>query len=71
MVLTKAMAEMARKKRDAQGMVEDKAGCAFGLVTRRGLEDLSKDFERLEGKINGLLFGVVATLILQVWKSLS
>jgi hypothetical protein len=50
------------------GYVDDRAGCAFGLATRRGLDDLGKDFDRLEAKVNGLLFGVGATLLVEIWR---
>lgn len=49
--------------------VDERPGCAFGLATRRGLDDLGKDFERLEAKVNGLLFGVAATLLVELWRS--
>ncbi len=42
---------------------------AYELVTRRALDDLVRDFDRLEGKVNGLIFGVVLTFGLEVWKS--
>lgn len=49
--------------------MDDRAGCAFGLVTRRALEDLAKDFDRLENKINGVIFGVVLTFMVELWKT--
>lgn len=70
MAWNKMATELVRRNRTRQPVVEEKAACAFGLVTRKGLEDLARDFDRLEVKINGLIFGVVATLLIQVWKSL-
>jgi len=49
--------------------VDERPGCAFGLATRRGLDDLTKDFERLESKVNGLLCGVAATLLVELWRA--
>ncbi len=70
MALGKAIMELARNRRRAtQPVVEDKPGCAFGLVTRRGLDDLSRDFERLENKINGVIFGVMVTFLVELWKA--
>ncbi len=54
----------------AQSSVDEAPGCAYGLVTRRGLDDLTKDFERLEAKINGILIGVAVTALLEVWKTI-
>jgi len=55
----------------AVGRVDEKPGCAYGLVSRRAIEDLEREFGRLEAKINGLIFGVVITLLVQVWKALA
>ena len=49
--------------------VDERASCAFGLVLGRSVEDLSKDFDRLEAKINGLLFGVATTLLVELWRN--
>ena len=51
--------------------MEERAGCAFGLVTRRGLEDLEGSFRRLEAKIDGLLFAVAAGVLLELWRALT
>jgi len=58
-----------RASRAAAPLVDERPGCAFGLATRRGLDDLAKDFERLEAKVNGLLFGVAATLLAELWRA--
>jgi len=76
MVLGKTVAGLVRKptrrriEESNRPVVEERPGCAFGLVTRKGLEDLSKDFERLESKINGLIFGVIITVLLETWKAM-
>lgn len=70
MALSKGVVGLLKKPTSKQPVLEERPGCAFGLVTRKGLEDLSKDFERLESKINGLIFGVVVTVLLQTWKAL-
>lgn len=51
------------------GQVEEGPRSAYEMVTRRALNDLTRDFERLEVKVNGLLFGVALTFVLEVWKS--
>lgn len=39
---------------------------SYEQVTRRGLEDLSKEVERLELKVNGILVGVVASVLVEL-----
>jgi hypothetical protein len=67
---TNKIAAQRQSKANSHQPVDAAPGCAFGLVTRKGLDDLTKDFERLEGKINGIIFGVVVTVLLQAWKTL-
>lgn len=50
-------------------MLDEGPMTAFEMVTRRGLDDLSRDFERLEGKVNGLIFGVTMTFLIEIWKA--
>jgi hypothetical protein len=72
MALGKAIGRLARQVRQrsaSAGSLEEGPRSAFELVTRRGLDDLVRDFERLEVKVNGLIFGVALTFILEVWKS--
>ncbi len=75
MTLGKAIGRLARRVRSASGGsgqtggLEEGPRSAFELVTRRGLDDVVRDFERLEVKVNGLIFGVALTFILEVWKS--
>lgn len=59
----------ARRHDAAPRHVDERPGCAFGLATRRGLDDLTKDLERLETKVNGLLCGVAATLLVEFWRA--
>lgn len=42
---------------------------AYEQVTRRGLEDLTREVERLELKVNALLVGVASTLLVEVVKA--
>ena len=74
MALGKAIGRLARQLRErtgaaAAGRLDEGPRSAFELVTRRGLDDLVKDFDRLEVKVNGLIFGVALTFVLEVWKS--
>ncbi len=72
-----ALAEALRRWRQAgegadggEGRgVDERAGCAFGLVTRRALDDLEGGFRRLEAKIDGLLFAVALAVVLELWKA--
>jgi hypothetical protein len=61
--------ERAAEPRGEQRRIDEGPRSAYELVTRRALEDLARDFERLESKVNGLIFGVLLTFILEVWKS--
>ncbi len=70
MALSRAIADLTRKAAPRRPVVDEKPGCAYGLVTRKSVEDLGKDFDRLEDKINGLIFGVIITVLLQAWKTL-
>lgn len=72
MSLGRAIGRLAKRAGQARGepkRIDEGPRSAYELVTRRALDDLTKDFERLEGKVNGLIFGVLLTFILEVWKS--
>jgi hypothetical protein len=43
---------------------------AYELVTRRAVEDLERELARIDGKVNALMVGMVATLVAEVWKAL-
>ena len=71
MALGTAIGRLARRVRARSGgKLDEGPRSAYELVTRRGLDDLVRDFERLEVKVNGLLFGVALTFFLEVWKAL-
>ncbi len=66
--LAEVLRRFRRRVGVAEGLaVDERPRSAFELVTRRGLDDLASRVERLETKVNGLLFGVALTVILQVW----
>ncbi len=67
MAISKSIARLAQQRKPSA--VDEKPGCAFGMVTRKGLEDLSRDFERLEMKINGIMFGVLVAVGLEIWRA--
>ncbi len=74
MRLAEAAARIVRlKARDAgagrQPAVDERPGCAYGMVSRRALEDLTRAFERLENKVNGVLLGMLATVAIEIWRS--
>ncbi len=72
-----ALAGMLRRWRQAEERadrgeergVDERAGCAFGLVTRQALNDLEGGFRRMEAKIDGLLFAVALAVLLEVWRA--
>ncbi len=75
MSLGKAIGRLAKQAGSRAGGssrpsgIDERPRSAYELVTRRALEDLSRDFDRLESKVNGVIFGVVLTFALEVWKS--
>ena len=41
---------------------------AYEQVTRRGLDDLQSQVNRMETKLNGVLTGVVGGILLEIYK---
>ncbi|MFQ5924485.1 MAG: hypothetical protein ACE5IE_00615 [Dehalococcoidia bacterium] len=41
-------------------------GCAFGAVVEERLKDLERDIHEVKGRINGLIFLVIAAVVVQV-----
>jgi|GEM_PF-3001224 len=44
---------------------------AFELVTRRGLDDLTRQVERMETKINGLLIALASSILIDLYRTLA
>ena len=44
-------------------------GSTYEAVTRQALEDLRAQVERVEARLNALLFGVAATLAIECWRA--
>lgn len=43
---------------------------AYEQVTRRGLEDLTRDVERIELKVNGILVAVGSALLIETFRAI-
>lgn len=43
---------------------------SFELVTRRGLDDLTRQVERMETKINGLLIALASSILIDLYRTL-
>ncbi|HLZ07305.1 MAG TPA: hypothetical protein VKT80_01865 [Chloroflexota bacterium] len=43
---------------------------SFEQVTRRGLEDLTRQVDRIERDLNGLLFGVAGSLLIELYRTI-
>lgn len=41
-------------------------GCAFGAVVEERLKDLERNIQEVKGRINGLIFLVIAAVVVQV-----
>jgi hypothetical protein len=41
----------------------------YELVTRRAVDDLERELGRIDGKVNALVVGMVATLVAEVWRA--
>jgi len=41
-------------------------GCAFGAVVQERLKDLERNIQEVKGRINGLIFLVIAAVVVQV-----
>ncbi len=41
-------------------------GCAFGAIVEERLKDLERNIEEVKGRINGLIFLVIAAVVVQV-----
>ena len=62
MALKKAIRKVGTKNEK----VDPAPACAFGLVVSTRISELEKGFERVESKINGLIFAVVLTAIVEI-----
>ena len=60
----------APRKRPSLRTVAEEPMTAYELVTRRAVEDLERELARIDGKVNALMVGMVATLVAEVWKAL-
>jgi hypothetical protein len=69
MRLAEAAARLVQRGEAPRKFIDEKPGCAYGMVSRRALEDLERAFSRLEAKVNGVLLGILATVALEVWRS--
>jgi hypothetical protein len=57
-------------KRPSRRAVVEEPLTAYELVTRRAVEDLERELARIDGKVNALIVGMVATLVAEVWRAL-
>jgi hypothetical protein len=42
----------------------------YEQVTRRGLDDLTRQVERIETKVNGILFAVVGSILIDLYRTI-
>ena len=49
--------------------VELAPGSTYEAVTRQALDDLRAQVDRIEARLNAVLFGVAATLAIELWRA--
>ncbi|HEX5417637.1 MAG TPA: hypothetical protein VFZ25_18420 [Chloroflexota bacterium] len=59
-----ALKRVVRERKEAE------APSSFEQVTRRGLDDLTRQVERLETKINGLLVALASSILIDLYRTL-
>lgn len=64
-----ALRQLVRGQR-RDGAKEGLSPTSFELVTRRGLDDLTRQVERLETKINGLLIALASSILIELYRTL-
>jgi len=67
MALKKAVRETIGARPGARG--DPAPACAFGLVIGVRVADLEKVVERIEAKINGLIFAVAVTALVEIGRA--
>jgi hypothetical protein len=70
--LGKQVAVIMRRQRDAerQSAVSDSPG-AYEQVTRQMVDDLRREIERVEQKVNGILVATFGAVILEIYRTLT
>ena len=58
------------KKSRGRPALDERPRSAYELVTRRGLDDLAKRVDSIDGKVNGLLVGMAVLVVAEVVKEL-
>ncbi|MGH7862716.1 MAG: hypothetical protein ACREOS_10820, partial [Candidatus Dormibacteraceae bacterium] len=53
------------RRRGANAVADSIGASAYEQVTRRGLEDLIRDVERIELKVNGILVAVGSAVLIE------
>jgi hypothetical protein len=43
---------------------------SFELVTRRGLDDLTRQVDRIERELTGLLFGLAGSILIELYRTI-
>jgi hypothetical protein len=43
---------------------------SYEQVTRRGLDDLTREVERIETKVNGILFAIVGSILIDLYRTI-
>ena len=72
MSLKTAIARIARGKRErnkSATAIDERPHSAYELVTRRALEDLKARVDSIDAKVNGLLWGMLAIVLSEVYRA--
>lgn len=65
------LTELGRHTKPVRVVVDMAPGCGYGLQTRQMIDDLKREIDELKVRVNGLIFTVVAAIVVDVVMRLS
>lgn len=69
--LGKQVAVILRRSRDAERLAATDSPGAYEQVTRQMVDDLRREVERVEQKVNGILVATFGAVILEIYRTLT
>ena len=68
--LAAALRRIGRGKGGPNDGAAEAGPSPYEQVTRRGLDDLTRQVERIETKVNGILFAVVGSILIDLYRTI-